>query len=282
MCGAFGDPRVPDNRHAGDILLGLRTGLDLYINLRPVRLLSERITPLKHRAIGDIDFVVLRENTEGPYVRIGGQFKRGTAQEIAIQEDVNTRMGVERIIAAAFDYARTHGRRRVTMADKSNVLTYGHDLWQRTFREVSREYTEIEAEHQYVDAMAMFFVTNPSRYDVIVTNNLFGDILTDLGAGLVGGLGVAASGNIHPGAVSLFEPVHGSAPDLAGRGVANPMGAILTVGLLVDYLGSSSSATEIEQAVADCITAGETTRDLNGDLSTRQCGDAVLSRLNPA
>ncbi len=279
LCGAFGDPRVKDNRHAGDILLGMRAGLDLFINLRPVKLLDEKLTPLKGRAVRDINFVIFRENTEGPYVRIGGQFKRGTPEEIALQEDVNTRRGVERIVRAAFDYARERGRRRVTMADKSNVLTFGHDLWQRTFREIAPQYPEIEARHQYVDAMALFFVSDPGQFDVIVTNNLFGDILTDLGAGLVGGLGLAASGNICPGSVSLFEPVHGSAPDIAGQGVANPMGAILTVAMMLDFLGARGAADEIERATVECIKADETTMDLGGKLRTEACGDAVMRRL---
>src|SRR5918912_3396866 len=204
LAGAFGDPRVPSNVHAEDILLGMRRGLDLYINLRPVRLLHPRLTPLRDRAIEEIDFVVFRENTEGAYSGAGGFLKRGTPDEIATQEELNTRKGVERIIVAAFEYARARGRRRVTMADKSNVQRFGGDLWQRVFKEVAAEYEGIEANHQYVDAMTMFMVLDPSQYEVIVTNNLFGDILTDLGAALQGGLGLAASGNIHPGHVSLF------------------------------------------------------------------------------
>ncbi|MBI4468636.1 MAG: 3-isopropylmalate dehydrogenase [Acidobacteria bacterium] len=279
LAGAFGDPRITDNRHAGDILLGLRTGLDLYINLRPVKLLDERRSPLKGRSAREIDFVVFRENTEGPYARIGGQFKRGTGDEVAIQEDINTRRGVERIVVAAFEYARAHGRKCVTMADKSNVLTYGHELWQRAFREVATRYPDVEARHQYIDAMAMFFVTDPGRYDVIVTNNLFGDILTDLGAGLVGGLGLAASANIHPGSVSLFEPVHGSAPDIAGKGTANPMGAILSASMMLEFLDALTAAAEVEQAVAECLKADETTVELGGRLGTSGCGDAIVRRL---
>src|SRR4051812_48578100 len=189
LAGAFGDPRVPSNKHAEDILLGMRRGLDLYINLRPVRLLDARLTPLRDRSVSDIDFVVFRENTEGAYCGAGGFLKKGTIDEIATQEELNTRRGVERIIVAAFEYASTHGRRRVTMADKSNVQRFGGDLWQRVFREVAERYPGVEANHQYVDAMTMFMVLDPSQYDVIVTNNLFGDILTDLGAALQGGLG---------------------------------------------------------------------------------------------
>ncbi len=279
LAGAFGDPRVADNRHAEEILLGIRTGLDLFINLRPIKLLADHLTPLKGRTVRDIDFVIFRENTEGPYVRMGGQFKRGTREEVAIQEDVNTRLGVERIVTAAFEYARSHGRRRVTLADKSNVLTYGHDLWQRTFREIAGRYPDIHANHQYIDAMAMFFVTDPTQFDVIVTNNSFGDILSDLGAGLAGGMGLAPSANLNPGAVSLFEPVHGSAPDLAGKGVANPIGATLALAMMLDYLGDAQAAAAIEWAVRECIGAGETTVDLGGRLSTSACGDAIVSRL---
>jgi len=217
LAGAFGDPRVPFNQHAEDILLGMRRGLDLYINLRPVRLLDSRLTPLRNAGVEDIDFVVFRKNTEGAYCGAGGFLKKGTPDEIATQEELNTRRGVERIIVAAFEYARANKRKRVTMADKSNVQRFGGDLWQRVFKEVSADYSEVEANHQYVDAMAMFMVLNPAQYDVIVSNNLFGDILTDLGAAIQGGLGLAASGNIHPGRVSLFEPVHGSAPALAGE-----------------------------------------------------------------
>ena len=279
LAGAFGDPRVPSNKHAEDILLGMRRGLDLYINLRPVRLLNDRLTPLLNRKTGDIDFVVFRENTEGAYCGSGGFLKHGTADEIALQDEINTRRGVERIIIAAFEYAKANKRTRVTMADKSNVQRFGGDLWQRVFKEVAAGYPDIEANHQYVDAMAMFMVLNPSQYDVIVANNLFGDILTDLGAAIQGGLGLAASGNIHPGRVSLFEPVHGSAPPLAGKGVANPIGAILTSAMMLEYLGFQKSSNEIENAVRGAISANETTRDLGGQLSTEQAGAAILARL---
>jgi 3-isopropylmalate dehydrogenase len=279
LSGAFGDPRVPSNQHAEDILLGMRRGLDLYINLRPVRLLHERLTPLRDRTTEDVDFVVFRENTEGAYSGAGGFLKRGTPDEIALQEEFNTRKGVERIIVAAFDYARARGRRRVTMADKSNVQRFGGDLWQRVFKEVAAGYAEIEANHQYVDATAMFMVLNPAQYDVIVTNNLFGDILTDLGAALQGGLGLAASGNIHPGRVSLFEPVHGSAPPLAGKGRANPAGAILSAALMLEYLGHADAARAVEAAVRGSIAANETTRDLGGTLSTADAGERIAGRI---
>ena len=279
LAGAFGDPRVPSNKHAEDILLGMRRGLDLYINLRPVRLLDARLTPLRNATVDDIDFVVFRENTEGAYCGAGGFLKKGSADEIATQEELNTRRGVERIIVAAFEYARANGRQRVTMADKSNVQRFGGDLWQRVFKEIAADYPEIEANHQYVDAMAMFMVLNPVQYDVIVSNNLFGDILTDLGAAIQGGLGLAASGNIHPGQVSLFEPVHGSAPALAGKGTANPVGAILTSAMMLEYLGHKKASEAIEKAVRESIVKGETTRDLGGQLSCEEAGAAISKRI---
>jgi 3-isopropylmalate dehydrogenase len=279
LAGAFGDPRVASNKHAEDILLGMRRGLDLYINLRPVRLLDERLTPLRGRRREDVDFVVFRENTEGAYCGAGGFLKKGTPDEIATQEELNTRRGVERIITASFEYAQSRGRKRVTMADKSNVQRFGGDLWQRVFRETATRFPSIEANHQYVDAMAMFMVQDPSQYDVIVSNNLFGDILTDLGAALQGGLGLAASGNIHPGRVSLFEPVHGSAPPLAGKNVANPIGAILTAAMMLEYLGQAEAGRAIEDAVQAAIHADETTRDLGGTLSTTEAGAKIRERI---
>jgi 3-isopropylmalate dehydrogenase len=279
LAGAFGDPRVPTNKHAEDILLGMRRGLDLYINLRPVRLLHERLTPLINRKTNEIDFVVFRENTEGAYCAAGGFLKHGTADEIALQDEINTRRGVERIIVAAFEYARANGRTRVTMADKSNVQRFGGDLWQRVFKEVAAGYSEITANHQYVDAMAMHMVLDPSQYQVIVTNNLFGDILTDVGAAIQGGLGLAASGNIHPGRVSLFEPVHGSAPPLAGKGIANPIGSILTLAMMLEYLGFPKLSDDVEEAVRAAVSDNETTRDLGGKLSTEQAGAAIIARL---
>src|SRR3982751_6603808 len=282
LAGAFGDPRIPSNKVAEDVLLGMRRGLDLFINLRPVRLLDPRLTPLRDRTLKDIDFVVFRENTEGAYCGAGGFLKKGTVDEIATQEQLNTRRGVERIIVAAFEYARANGRKRVTMADKSNVQRFGGDLWQRVFKEVAAGYPEIAANHQYVDTMAMYMVLDPSQYDVIVSNNLFGDILTDLGAAIQGGLGLAASGNIHPGKVSLFEPVHGSAPPLAGKGIANPVGAILTSAMMLEYLGFQIESRIIQDAVRAAISANETTRDLGGQLSTEQAGAAIISRLDGA
>jgi 3-isopropylmalate dehydrogenase len=279
LAGAFGDPRVKSNQHAEDILLGMRRGLDLYINQRPVKLYAERLTPLRDRAATDIDFVVFRENTEGAYCGAGGFLKKGSADEIATQEELNTRAGVERIIVAAFEFAQKSGRKKVTMADKSNVQRFGGDLWQRVFREVAARFPEIEANHQYVDAMAMFMVLNPAQYDVIVANNLFGDILTDLGAALQGGLGLAASGNIHPGQVSLFEPVHGSAPPLAGKNLANPIGSILTTGMMLEWLGHQEAGVAVERAVIETIANGETTQDLDGTLSTVEAGNAICRQI---
>jgi 3-isopropylmalate dehydrogenase len=279
LLGALGDPRVPDNRHARDILLGTRFELDLYVNYRPVRLLDDRLCPLKNRTRADVDFVVFRENTEGVYVGVGGRFKPGTEDEVAVQEEVNTFKGVNRIVRHAFEFARARGPRRVCMADKSNAMTHGHALWQRVFAEVRADYPEIEATHMYIDALAMFLVQDPGQFQVIVTNNLFGDIITDIGGALQGGLGMAASGNLHPGRTSVFEPVHGSAPPLAGKNVANPIGAILSAALMLETLGRVAEARRIEEAVESAVHAGEVTRDVGGALGTREAGDAVLRRL---
>ena len=277
--GAFGDPRVPDMKHAADILLGTRFGMDLYANVRPVRCLHDRLCPLRGRTAKDVDFVVFRENTEGAYVGVGGIFKKGTRDEIGIQEDINTWKGVDRILRAAFEYARHHGRRKVTMADKSNALRHGHDIWQRLFAEVAAEYTDLTANHLYVDALAMQMVKNPAQFDVVVTNNMFGDIVTDLGAALQGGLGMAASANLHPGQTSMFEPVHGSAPKYAGKDVSNPMGAILTAAMMLDHVGLAEAAASIEASVVACLEAGECTQDVGGKLGTAATGDAVARRL---
>jgi len=279
LLGAMGDPRVPDNRHAADILLGLRFRLDLYVNYRPVRLFHEKLCPLKGVTPAQVDFVVFRENTEGLYVMMGGNFKKDTPDEVATEIDLNTRKGVERIIRHAFEYARSRSRRRVVMADKSNVLVHAHDLWQRTFRAVAAEYAGIEASHLYVDNLALQMVRDPGQFQVVVTSNMFGDILTDLAAGLQGGLGMAASGNIHPGRLSLFEPVHGSAPRFAGKNVANPMGAILTAGLMLEHLGWTEEARRIEEAVRWAVEENRTTADIGGKLGTREVGDAIIDRL---
>jgi 3-isopropylmalate dehydrogenase len=279
LLGALGDPRTPENRHGADILMGLRFKLDLYVNQRPCILFDRRLTPLKDRAEKDIQFVVLRENTEGLYVGMGGFFKKGTADEIATQEDVNTRKGVERILRYAFDFARRGGYRRVCMSDKSNALAFGHDLWQRVFAEVRREYPEIEASHMYIDNLLLQMVRDPSQFQVIVTCNLFGDIASDVGAGLIGGLGLAPSGNIHPGQVSLFEPVHGSAPDIAGKNIANPMGAVLAAAMMFAYVGWGAEAQALEDAVRAAIRVGKTTSDLGGPLGTREVGDWLAGKV---
>ncbi|MGE0705780.1 MAG: 3-isopropylmalate dehydrogenase [Vicinamibacterales bacterium] len=282
LLGALGDPRIPDHRHARDILLGTRRELDLYVNYRPVQLMDARLCPLKDRAPDDVDFVVFRENTEGLYAGIGGRLRPDTEDEVAIQEEVNTYKGVHRIVRYAFEYAAASGRRRVCMADKSNAMEAGHALWQRVFREVASAFPGIEACHLYVDVLALRMVQDPTQFDVIVTNNLFGDILTDLGAALQGGLGVAASANLHPGRTSMFEPVHGSAPDIAGRNLANPVGAILSAALLLRHIGWEREADAIEVAVRRAVIERQVTPDLGGALGTREAGAAVVRNLHTA
>ena len=283
LVGAFGDPRIPSNIHAKEILLGMRFKMDLYANVRPVRLLDGALCPLKNVDAKDIDFVVVRENTEGVYTDAGGVFKPGTADEIAIQEDINTRKGVERVIRYAFEYCERHtkldGSRRskVLMCDKSNAMTHAGGLWQRTFKEVGGEYPQITPQHMYVDALCMHLVRDPRQFDVIVTNNMFGDIITDLAAGLQGGLGMAASGNIHPGKTSMFEPVHGSAPPIAGKNVANPLGAILTSAMMLGHLGMAKEAEKIEAAVLAAVREKRTTQDIGGKLGTREVGEWVAN-----
>ena len=285
--GAVGDPRVPGNEHAKGILLAMRFELDLYINLRPCILIDDRLSPLKGKGRAHLRFVVFRENTEGLYVGAGGAMKQGTADEVAIETEVNTRKGVERIIEAAFAYAEQRSLRRVCMADKANVLVHGHGLWRRTFAEVSRRHAGIESRAMYVDALAMDLIRQPEAYEVIVTNNLFGDILTDLGAALTGGLGIAASGNIHPGRVSLFEPVHGSAPDIAGKGKANPLAMILSGALMLEHLGHAAEAQILARAVEEQVREGARTPDLvpllGGPASTtEQVGNELLARVQRA
>jgi len=279
LVGALGDPRVPSNLHAKEILLGMRFKMDLYANVRPVKLLDEFLCPLKNVGPKDLDFVVIRENTEGPYVDAGGVLKQGTPDEVATQEDFNSRRGVERIVRYAFDYARKHGRKKVLMTDKSNVMTFAGGLWQRTFKEVAKEYSDIQTQHMYVDALCMHLVRDPRQFDVIVTNNMFGDIITDLAAGLQGGLGMAASGNIHPGRTSMFEPVHGSAPPFAGKNIANPIGAILTAAMLLEHLGIAAEADRINQAVLAAVQAKKTTSDVGGALGTREAGDWIATNV---
>jgi 3-isopropylmalate dehydrogenase len=279
-----GDPRVPGNEHAKGILLAMRFELDLYINLRPCILMDERLSPLKGKGLQELRFTVFRENTEGLYTGTGGVFKKGTPDEVAQEVEVNTRKGVERICEAAFDFAEKNKLTRVCMADKANVLLHGHGLWRRVFAEVAKRHPGVQAKAMYVDALAMDLIRQPEAYQVIVTNNLFGDILTDLGAALTGGLGIAASGNIHPGQVSLFEPVHGSAPDIAGQGKANPLAMALTGALMLDHLGHPAAARRLNQAVEDQVHLGKRTPDLvpllGGPASTTQeVADELLSRL---
>jgi 3-isopropylmalate dehydrogenase len=279
LLGALGDPRVPGLEHARDILFGLRFGLDLYCNVRPVVCLSDRLMPLKGKTAKDCNFVVFRENTEGIYVGVGGQFKRGTPDEIAINEDLNTRKGVERIIRAAFEFAVKTERKRVHMADKSNAMKHAHELWYRVFFEVAKEYPQVDARHVYVDAMCLYLVQDPAMFEVVVTCNLFGDIVTDLGAGLQGGLGMAGSGNIHPGRVSMFEPVHGSAPPLAGKDIANPLATVLTVGMMLTHLGWPEEEARLTDLVRDAVESGNCTTDVGGKLGTRATGDYIVGRL---
>ena len=285
LLGALGDPRVTTNIHAKEILLGMRFKMDLYANVRPVRLLDSSLCPLKAVEPKDIDFVVIRENTEGAYVDAGGVFKQGTPDEIAVQEDINTRKGVERVIRYAFEYCERHKkhdgspRQRVLMCDKSNAMTHAGGLWQRVFKEVSKEYPQIIAQHLYVDALCTQMVRDPRPFDVIVTNNMFGDIITDLAAGLQGGLGMAASGNIHPGKTSMFEPVHGSAPPIAGKNLANPFGAILTAAMMLAHLGFAQEASRMEAAVLEAVKQMKTTPDIGGNLGTKEAGDWVARQL---
>src|SRR5437588_7977497 len=273
--GALGDPRVPSNIHAKEILLGMRFKMDLYANVRPVKLLDESLCPLKGVKPQDVDFVIIRENTEGPYVDAGGVLKMGTPDEVATQEDVNTRKGVERIIRYAFEYARRHRRKKVLMCDKSNVMTFAGGLWQRVFKSVAAEYAEIGTSHMYVDALCMHMVRDPRQFDVIVTNNMFGDIITDLAAALQGGLGMAASGNIHPGKTSMFEPVHGSAPPFAGKNIANPIGAISTAAMMLEHLGFAKESERINQAVLEAVRQKKTTQDIGGNLGTREAAEWI-------
>jgi 3-isopropylmalate dehydrogenase len=272
--GALGDPRVPDNEHARDILLGLRFRLDLFINFRPVVLMHPRLLALK----GDqrsVDFVVFRENTEGQYQGFGRSEDVGKPEEKHISEEIHTAKGVRRIIEAAFQWARAHGRERITLCDKSNAVPF-HRIWARLFAEIGEQYPGITREHRYVDALAMELVREPERFQVIVTNNLYGDILSDLGAGLIGGLGMSASANLHPGRAGLFEPVHGSAPPLAGKNVANPMAAVLTGALMLEALGFPGAAAKLDRAVRTVLEEGPTTPDIGGTSGTQEVAQAML------
>lgn len=278
LVGALGDPRVPGNEHARDILLGMRFQLDLYVNERPARLMDARLTPLKGKEPADLDLVIFRENTEGLYVSVGGRFKEGTPDEIAIAEELNTRKGVERIIRYAFEWAASNGKTSVTMADKANAIA-AHHLWRTVFDDVGREYAGIQRGTRYIDAMAMDLVRTPESFQVIVTGNLFGDILSDLASVLVGGLGLAPSANRNPGVVTMYEPVHGSAPPLAGKDVANPMAAILTVAMMLADLDFAEASSTVESAVRAAIAEGIGTPDVGGRMGTRAVGGWIAERV---
>ena len=274
LLGAVGDPSVPSGVLERGLLLKLRFAFDHFINLRPARLFPGVKSPLA--GVEKIDFVVVREGTEGPYVGAGGVLAEGTENEIATEESLNTRRGAERVIRNAFERAELRDRKKVTLVHKNNVLTRAGSLWTRTFNEVAKEFPNIATEYLHVDAASMFFVTNPDRFDVVVTDNLFGDILTDIAAAICGGIGLAASGNINPTGKfpSMFEPVHGSAPDIAGKGIADPTATILSVAMLLDHLGLAAAARDVESAVAaDLLGRGDAKR------STREVGDAILKAL---
>jgi 3-isopropylmalate dehydrogenase len=278
--GAIGDPSVPSGVLERGLLLRLRFELDHYVNLRPVRLYPGTVSPLKKGSPETIDMIVVREGTEGPYTGAGGVMRRGTPQELATQESYNTAFGVERVARYAFTLAQGRPRRKLTLVHKTNVLTFAGDLWQRTVDSLAKEFPDVSVEYQHVDAASMFFVAQPERFDVIVTDNLFGDILTDLGAAIAGGIGLAASGNINPDRTtpSMFEPVHGSAPDIAGQSKADPTAAILSAGMLCAHLGLSAAAARIEQAVSDDLLAraggpaARTTVEIGDDIAKRVAG----------
>ena len=274
LLGAVGDPSVPSGVLERGLLLKLRFAFDHYINLRPAKLAPGVTGPLSTTA--PIDFVVVREGTEGPYVGAGGVLALGTEHEIATEESLNTRRGAERTIRYAFELAKKRDRKKLTLVHKNNVLTRAGSLWTRTFNEVATEYPMITTEYIHVDAAAMFFVTNPDRFDVVVTDNLFGDILTDIAAAICGGIGLAASGNINPtGAFpSMFEPVHGSAPDIAGKNLADPTATVMSIAIMLDHLGMTQAARDVEAAVAQYLARrGSTPR------STSEVGDALLALL---
>jgi 3-isopropylmalate dehydrogenase len=283
LLGAIGDPRIEVGLLEFGIIAKMRFELDLYVNLRPVKLYAEHLCPLKGKTPEDVDFIVVRENTEDAYAGMRGFFKKGTPDEIATQEILFTRKGVERVIRYAFELARKRGdEKKLTLVDKANAVR-AMDLWTRTFAEVGAEYPDITREHAYIDAACMWCVKNPEWFDTVVTSNMFGDILTDLAAMIQGGLGIAASGNLHPGKVSLFEPIHGSAPKYTGKNVANPLATIMAVSMMLDYLGETRGAARIEEAVTNLLRS-KRIPSLGSDsgLSTSQIGDLVLESLDRA
>ena len=276
--GAIGHPDVKPGILEKGILLRLRFELDQYINLRPVKLYENVPTPLKDKGPEDIDFVVVRENTEGLYAGTGGSLKKGTLDEVAIQTSVNTRKGVERCVRYAFEYCkkRNSDKKKVTLCGKTNVLTFAFDLWERVFNEVAKEYPDIEADYAHVDAICMWMVKNPEWFDVIVTDNMFGDIITDLGAMIQGGMGIAAGGNLNPEGVSMFEPIGGSAPKYTGQGVINPMAAIAAAQMMLDHLGETKAAESTEKAIMKTIV--DDIADMGAGkmgMSTSEVGDKV-------
>jgi len=279
--GAIGHPDVKPGILEKGLLLNLRFQLDLYVNLRPVKLFPGVSTPLKDKGPEDIDFVVVRENTEGPYAGAGGFLRKGTPQEVAVQESVNTRFGVERCLRYAFEYCRDkRDRKKLTLCGKTNVLTYSFDLWERAFYEIGIEFPGVELDYAHVDAISMWMVKNPEWFDVIVTDNLFGDIITDLGAMIQGGMGIAAGGNIHPGKVSMFEPIGGSAPKYTGKGVINPLASICSGAMMLDHLGEGDAADRIEEVVAEvCSTKLKSLNAGQMGYSTSEVGDLVAEAL---
>jgi len=286
LLGAIGHPDIEPGLVERSVILGLRFGLDLYINLRPIKLYSANLCPLKDKGPEDIDFVVVRENTEGMYSQIGGHLKKNTPDEVAIVNGVYTWKGCERASRYAFELARRRAAERgdgagakLTLVDKANAIR-PHDIWTRAFAQVAQDFPDIETDHAYVDACCMWMIKNPEWFDVIVTTNLFGDIITDLGAMLQGGMGIAASGNIHPGATSMFEPIHGSAPKYAGKNVACPLGAISAVAMMLDFLGETAAANRVESAVGDLLRSGDVPSvDARSGISTSEMGDMVVKRV---
>ncbi len=281
--GAIGHPDVEPGLVERSVIMGLRFGLDLYVNLRPIKLYAEHLCPLKDVKPEDVDIAVIRENTEGLYSQIGGIFKKGTPDEVALVEGIYTRKGVERAVRYAFELARRRNRQnKVTLVDKANAIR-PHDIWTRAFAEVGEEYPDIEQDHAYIDAACMWMVKNPQWFDVIVTPNLFGDIITDLGAMIQGGLGIAASGNIHPGQTSMFEPIHGSAPKYGGKNVASPVGAIAAVTMMLDFLGETQAAARIEDAVHSLLVSRRIpSLDARSGLATDEIGDMVVAEIEGA
>jgi tartrate dehydrogenase/decarboxylase / D-malate dehydrogenase len=280
--GAVGYPGVPDHISLWDLLLPIRKAFNQYVNLRPVRLLTGIRSPLADRRPSDIDFVCVRENTEGEYAGVGGRVQPGSPAEVAVQSGVFTRLGVERIIVYAFELARNRKRKKVSSATKSNALQYSMVFWDEVFAEVAKRYPDVETEKWHVDALAARFVTHPHTLDVVVGSNLFADILTDLGAAIQGSMGTAASANLDPFKKfpSMFEPVHGSAPDIAGQGIANPIGAVWAGAMLLDTLGESSAAGRVMRAMEDTTREGRyLTRDVGGSASTTEVGESIASRL---